>query len=160
VAGSGQSYILPQPRAWYRPLLSLVAANDHGQVSDILVADRLAALNYEVYEALKKARGAARDTVGPRSIVVWRRRPDVGSKRGGGGHQFYTGTDRDPDSPAIPSIMNGMDGQALVTILTEQLRQQVGQNGIDSTVPPPDLDTNEMNRRLAALPPGPDEKLR
>src|SRR6185437_14971228 len=99
-----------------------VKACDCGKVSDYLVADRLAALNFEVYEALKKSWGPDKDTVGPRSIVVWRSRRD-GPRKGGGGQQFYTETTRDRDSPGVPAIANGMDSHALATILMEQLQR-------------------------------------
>ena len=120
---------------------------------------RLAALSYEVYGALKKSRGPDKDTVGPRSIVVWRSRRD-GPRNGGGGQQFYTETARDRDSPGVPSIGNGMDVLALGTILMEQFQRRLAKNGFDFTSPPPDLDNDEITRRLAALPDDPDEKLR
>jgi hypothetical protein len=160
VAGSGAPYILRKPRSWYRPLLNLIKVSDRGEISDILIADQLAAINYEIYEAVAKSRGPDKDSVGPRSVVVWKRRPEVGGKRGGGAHQFYTGTARDRDSPAIPSIGHGMDIQAVASIFMEQMQKHIPATGIDFTAPPPDLDTDEIGRRLAALPPGPDEKLR
>jgi len=160
VAGSGARYVLRQPNAWHRPLLRLVKANDCGAVSDILVADRLAEINYEVCEAIRKVRGPDKDTVGPRSIVVWRRRPEVGPERGGGGQQFYTGTDRDRDSPGIPSIGNGMNMKPLAGIFMRQMQQRIRENGIDFTKPPVPLDTDEINRLIAHLPRDPDENLR
>jgi hypothetical protein len=157
VGGSGAACVRRKPKAWYRELLNLVRANDSGKASDYLIADRLAAFSYEVHEELTK-RGD--HTVGPRSIVVWRRRPGAGAVRGGGGHQFYTGTGRDPGSPAVPWISHGGDVQALGTIYMEEFQRKIAKCGFNFTSPPPDLDTDEITRRLTALPSGPDEKLR
>ncbi len=150
-AGSGAHYLAAKLDSWGRPLLSLVNAHDRGRVSDLVVADRLASLNYETHQHDA--------TVGPRCIVVWRRRPEVGPTAGGGGHQFYTGTDRDEHSLPIPipMITNGIDVQAALGVLMPEMIRAL--RPLDSEVAV-DLDTNEINRRLADLPDGPDEKLR
>jgi hypothetical protein len=123
-----------------------------------VVADRLAALNYEVYEALRESRGLDKDTVGPRSIVVWRRRLDARQGPSGGGHLFYTGTTRDREVPGIPSIMKGNDLMALVGMFTEMVTPLL--TSVDFEPGKMNLDADEMNRRLAALPDTPDDKLR
>jgi|SRR5579859_1090409 len=153
IAGSGAAYIQSIDRARKRALLSLVNENDRGRVSDQLIADQLAALNYETHRAVHDG------TVGPRSIVVWRRRPEVGGRRGGGGHQFYTRENRDRrDLPAIPTIGNGMDVSAVGGIFMDQLHSKL----TSESWPPAnfDLDLEEIGRRLGALPDTPDEKLR
>lgn len=155
VAGSGAAYVLQKGKSWQRALLSLVKEHDRGKVSDHLIADQLASLNHEAHEELTKN---GDDTVGPRCIVVWRRRPEVGPRRGGGAHQFYTGVDRDQSSSPIPTIANGMDAQALARIYMDQLQQRIAIGGFPSA--PFDLDYDEIDRRLAAIPTTPDEKLR
>jgi hypothetical protein len=152
LGGSGGIYLARKDKAWARDLLSLVNAHDRGRVSDQVIADRLARLNYEAHQ---EVRGG---TVGPRCIVVWRRRPDAQRVTSGGGHQFYTGIDREPDTDAIPTITNGMDVQSIVGVLMEQLWSSLGDRDLTNGMPEPDKD--EMNRRLAQLPSDPDEKLR
>jgi hypothetical protein len=144
VGGTGGTYLAQRDRAWGRPLLSLANAHDRGKVSDHVVADRLARLNYEAHQEVRDG------SVGPRCIVVWRRRPDAPRPASGGGHQFYTGVDRDRDSAGIPTIANGADVQSIAGVLMKQLQGQVAD----------DVDKDEMNRLLAKLPSDPDEKLR
>ncbi|MGW0802729.1 hypothetical protein [Nonomuraea sp. NPDC002799] len=149
-SGSGAEYlgkIDRQDARWRRDLLRLLNAHDHGKVSDYLVADRLAKINHETHKAVS-------DTVGPRCIVVWRRRPDMRRPTSGGGHQFYTGIDRDQNSDAIPTIANGMDIQSIAGIFMEQFSEH-NMKLFDS-----DIDTAEINRLLGKLPSEPDEKLR
>jgi hypothetical protein len=71
VGGTGGIYLSHTDRSWQRPFLSLVNAHDRGKVSDRLIADQLARLNYEAHQAVPDG------SVGPRCIVVWRRRPDA-----------------------------------------------------------------------------------
>ena len=151
VGGTGGVH-LHKDRSWQRALLSLVNAHDRGKISDHAIADHLAALNYEAHQAVRDG------SVGPRCIVVWRRRPDAPPGAPGGGHQFYTGVDRDPDSAAIPTIANGMDVQGIVGVLMKQFQAQVASHGFGPA--PIDFDKDEMNRLLAQLPDEPDEKLR
>src|SRR5262249_48951785 len=98
-------------------------------------------------------------TVGPRCIVVWRRRPDYRGPLTGGAHQFYTGLDRDGESPAIPNISNGMDTQAIASVF---MRRMMAQRAAHPNDPEEwvNTDRDEMNRQLAELPEGPDEQLR
>ena len=96
---------------------------------------------------------ALRDaSVGPRSIVAWRHRK--GSRhKGGGGHQFYTGAERDGTDP-LPTIVNGMDVRALVSVLMPQfMKMRPGE-------PPPEFTPDDINAELAKLPDKPDETLR
>ena len=82
----------------------MVKANDRGQVSPDVVADRLAGLNYEVSQRISD------NSVGPRCIVAWRH------KTGGGENWFYTGTTRDTNSPALPTLARVIDIEALVAL--------------------------------------------
>ena len=150
VGGTGGLY-LAKDRSWQRALLSLVNAHDRGKVSDHVIADQLARLNHEAH------RGVRDGSVGPRCIVVWRRRPDA-RHDAGGGHQFYTGIDRDRDSAAIPTIANGMDVQAITGAFITQFQARVASHGFSPTAF--DFDKDEMNRLLAELPYESDEKLR
>ena len=55
-AGTGGEYIYRnKDRAWQRELLSLVNQHDRGKISDHLIADQLAQLNYEAHKALEAA---------------------------------------------------------------------------------------------------------
>jgi hypothetical protein len=129
-----------------------VKAHDRGKISDYVIADRLAQLNYEAHRNVRD------DTVGPRCIVVWRRRPG-GQSRSGGGHQFYTGIDRDQESAAFPVISNGLDAQAISGVYMKMMM---------ANLTSPDfkmgdelfVDEEEINQKLAELPYAPDEKLR
>lgn len=151
LAGTGGIYLDSKGQYWRRPLRRLVKAHDQEKVSDHLIADQLARLNYEAHQEVRDG------TVGPRCIVVWRRRPDARSGRSGGGHQFYTGTDRDDESNPVPTIVNGGDVAGLVNELWSMMQAQLGSRGPGATF---DFDQDEMNRRLAELPDAPDEKLR
>jgi hypothetical protein len=130
-----------------RSLLRVVKADDKGQVSPDVVADHLAALNYEVSQRLSDK------SVGPRCVVARRH------KAGGGGNQFYTGTTRDANSPCLPSIARGVDIEALVALphlagMLERFEaRQAGQ-------PVKEPSEDEINAELARLPNKPDENLR
>lgn len=151
--GTGGAYILrKKDRAWQRALLSLVKEHDRGKISDYVIADQLAALNYEAHQAVRDG------SVGPRSIVAWRRRPDARLAISNAGSQFYTGVNRDPVSEAIPAIANGMDVQAIVGIYWEQLQRWIANGG--SAPGAIEIDSDETNQRLAAIPTVPDERLR
>jgi hypothetical protein len=153
-AGSGGYYLAQKDRLDRRSLFSLVKKHDSGKVSSQFVADRLAKLNYETHKAME---AAGDRTVGPRCIVVWRRRPGLrGRDTRGGGHLFYTGVDRERDCPSIPSVGSGMDTQALVEILFKQFRRNLADHGFN----PAAFDVDEMNRLVAGIPNQPDERLR
>jgi hypothetical protein len=146
-------YLARQGKRWQRTLLHLANAHDLGKVSDWLIADTLARLNYEAY------RKVGDGTVGPRCVVVWRRRPDARRPVSGGGLQFYTGIDRDPSSDMIPTIINGMDLRSVVGLLIKHVSSRFTQAeyGANSAL---ESDTVEINRQLAQLPSRPDEELR
>jgi len=147
LAGSGALY-LAQDKKWIRGLLRVVRANDRGQVSPLVVADHLASLNYKVHLGVrdKSVRLDIRDTVGPRCIVVWRRRRAGVHKgpKGGGGEFFYSGTTRDTTSDALPIISAGIDIRAIINVLKF--------DGMPGSQPAGVL--------LARLPDKPDENLR
>lgn len=152
-AGTGGEYIIrKKDRAWQRALLSLVNEHDRGRISDHLIADQLAELSYEAHQAVRDG------SVGPRSIVVWRRRPGARRAGPGGAHQFYTGVNREPDSAPIPAIGNGMDLQAITEMLMTHVQRQMADRGF--TPDSLEFDTDEINRLLARIPSNPDERLR
>jgi hypothetical protein len=150
LAGSGAVY-LARDKRWIRPLIRMVRACDRGQVSANTVAAQLATLNNEVHEGIRDG------FVGPRCIVAWRHRQH-GVHNGGGGHQFFTGSARDPSCPSLPTIANGMDVSALVEVImphTMKLFEAMRQGQ-----PTQELDKDELNAELARLPDKPDEDLR
>lgn len=152
IGGSGGDYLAQNLGMWRRDLHNLLRAHDRGRVSDHLIADRLARLNYVTHQQVSDG------TVGPRSIVIWRRRPDA-RPGPGGGHQFYTGVERDEESTAIPTITNGMDVRSVAGVLLKQMGWVSG--GVPPTFPSPTtFNKDEMDRLLANLPSTPDEKLR
>ena len=90
----------------------------------------------------------------------WRRRPDLRRATSGGGHQYYTGVDRDQNADAaMPEIANGMDVQAIAEVLIEQLQSRIAAHGLRAGTTF-DIDKDEVNPLLAKLPSQPDEKLR
>jgi hypothetical protein len=152
VAGSGGLYFHRKGGTWRRDLMRLVKAHDRGKVSAHLVAGQLARLNYQAHREVRDG------TVGPRCIVAWRRRPEARHNRPVGGHQFYTGVDRDRDCPAIPTISNGADMQALADIFMGQFQRQIAAHGLAAGAW--NFDHDELGRLLAGIPDKPDEKLR
>jgi hypothetical protein len=153
--GSGVGCTAKKSRDWHRALRSLVRDHDRGKVSDDVIADQLAGLNFEVHEERMKQ---GDNDVGPWSIVIWRRRRDARPGRPGGGQRFYTGTSRDRDMPGIPNIINGGDVLALSKVFIEMVHPLL--TSVDFDPNEIKLGTDEMNRRLAALPDAPDDKLR
>jgi hypothetical protein len=103
IGGTGALYLVREKK-WMRSLLRIVRAGDRGYMSSLAVADYLASMNYEVHL------GTSDKSVGPRCVVAWRHRKG-GIHNGGGGHQFYTGTAREPNVPCLPAIVNGLDMQ-------------------------------------------------
>jgi hypothetical protein len=153
-SGTGGMYLAQKgDTGWQRALISLVNANDRGKVSDRLIADQLAGLDYEAH------RGVRDGTVGPRCIVVWRRRQDPRRPASGGGHQFYTGVERERGSVGIPAIGNGLDIRSIVGVMAKHFLSQSTPFllGESDTFDP---DTAVLNRQLAELPSHPDDKLR
>jgi hypothetical protein len=152
LAGTGGLYLdQDQDKKWIRPLLRLVRAYDHRQVSSYAVADLLASVNNEVHL------GITDRSVGPRCIVAWRNRKE-GIHKGGGGHQSYTGTTRDANVPSLPIIGHGMDISALCRVLMPHSLKSLdamrsGEHGIN-------LYPDELKEEVARLPDKPDENLR
>ncbi|HSG15108.1 MAG TPA: hypothetical protein VLE70_02145, partial [Anaerolineae bacterium] len=94
LGGTGGFHLMRDTK-WARSVLRAVKAHDSRKLPALEVADHLATLNNKVH--LDMADGS----VGPRCVVVWRYRKD-GVHGGGGGQQYYTGTQRDADNPSLP----------------------------------------------------------
>ena len=143
ITGSGALQLQKDRNAkWAKELLRLVRANDCRKISPLVVADRLAKLNYEVHR---------KDSlVGPRCIVAWRHRNE-----GGGSHQFYNETKREPSSTALPTIATGMDVTAICSVLMKHSPLEAMLADQPTEAP----DENELNAELARLPDKPDENL-
>lgn len=150
IGGTGGQYLSRRSKPWVRDLLRLINAHDRQRVSDLAVAQHLAALNYEAYEGVRDG------SVGPRCIVVWRRRPDA-DHAPGAAHASYTGVTPDQDGLSIPTIANGMDVRSIAGLLFSHVQQRLA-NGYGMAAL--DVDRDEMNRQLAQLPSEPDEELR
>jgi hypothetical protein len=155
-AGSGAVYMskkYKKDKGWSRMLMSLVRDHDRGKVSANVVADQLAAFNVEVHEGLTK-RGD--QSVGPQSIVIWRRRRDAPQDRPGGGHLFYDGASRVRVNVSIPTIVDGMDILAMSKVFRGMFPSTPTGGRFDLSTWDPD----KLMRRLDALPNIPDDKLR
>jgi hypothetical protein len=150
IGGSGALY-LTQGKKWIRNLLRVVRAHERCHVSPHAVADHLANLNNQVHL------GVTDKSVGPRCIVAWRHRKEEVHK-GGGAHQFYTGTTRDDSSLSLPVIGHGMDIHALVGVLIPRMTKSLEVMGVGQ--PAMELDKDGLNAELARLPEKPDENLR
>jgi hypothetical protein len=145
LCGTGGVYLAQKKeKEWMRSLLRVVKANDRGQVSPLTVADHLANLNIEVHLAVSDK------SVGPCCVVAWRH------GNGGGGHQFYTGTTRDANSP-LPTIEAGIDVKALLAMETPHMIKMF--EARRGGQPPKEPNKDEINARLARLPDKPDENL-
>jgi hypothetical protein len=74
---------------------------------------------------------------------------------GGGGQQSYTATDRDADTPSLPTLDAGTDITALVGVVMTRVLEarRAGR-------PFQDFPADEVNADLATLPDKPDEDLR
>lgn len=159
LAGTGGLWLAAQTD-WQRSLLSLANGNDKGKVSDEAVADRLAELN-----ARASRQRSLRNTVGSRSIVVWRRRPGLDKTRSGGGQLFYDGVERAEQSSPIPLISNGADLNALFAaimpvIITRGERRRTARERGDKLPDDSEELSEQLNAATKGLPEGPDPKLR
>jgi hypothetical protein len=67
--------------------------------------------------------------------------------------------DREQDTPALPTIINGYDVQAIANIMMPHLTE-TWEPHLADLGSAPDLDMTEVNRLLADVPTDPDEKLR
>jgi hypothetical protein len=146
VAGSG-SVAFMKNFSRMRDLKKLAMAYEARKVSVKGMLDHLALINYEIHKETTDG------TVGPRCIIVWKNREN-GAFSSGGGIACYSGTDQDRDCRAVPTISNGIDVRALTNVTFKHvLSDFIGERaGV--------INTDEINADLAALPIGPDEKLR
>ena len=143
LGGSGTEALEPDRWGWRRELLRLVDAYERNRIQPRVVADYLAALNNRTHEYMLE-----RDrSVGPRCIVVWRA-PDRG-----GGHQFYSGFDREEDSGSFPTISRGTDIRAIAEIMMPHFIEAIEREGSL------EIDMDRANAELAELPETPDERL-
>jgi hypothetical protein len=147
-AGSGAAAVRKGGLKCMRDILRLIAAHDRRAVTALTVADQFAALNDTV---------AAEDNlVGRRCIVAWRYSPQ-GVHGGGGGHQYYSGSDRDADSRALPTLAQAFDIRAIVGVIgpyTFDLMKASKESGV-----PIEIDTTKVNELLGELPEGPNDEL-
>ena len=148
LAGSG-AISLVRDKIWIRNLLRLVRACDTRRVPPIVVADQLASINELAH------RSTADGTVGPHCIVAWRHNKS-GVHKGGGGHQFYDGTER-TDCYALPQIVNGTDLQAIGQVMMSHMMERISTSLAGGTVD--ELGATMLNAELAKLPQHPDENL-
>ena len=150
IGGSGALYLL-QHNNWQRDLLRVVSANERGKISLLAVADHLARLNARVHQAMLDK------SVGSRCVVAWRFRKG-GFHNGGGGHQFYTGLERETSCAFLPTISTGMDmvavGEVFMTHSINTIKALLAGEAA------PKLDKDAINAALAGLPHLPDETLR
>lgn len=149
IAGSGAIFLL-RNKDWIRPLLKLVRACSAQRIGPDVVSDFLASLNNRV------SLGTTDNSVGPRSIVVWRHRKG-GPRNGGGAHQFYSGDAKEPDSAMLPTMANGMDIQALIQATMPFMVTQMDDLRENGAVE--QIDSEAINAVLARLPEQPDERL-
>ena len=141
-----------------RPLLNTIKANEEGRVSDHTVAKMFAALNAQAH------RDTADRTVGPRSIVLWRRRLESSL---GGGYEFFDGTNRDTSDNnglTIPQITKGMDVGGLVAAMAEitipWMDEWMDAQDEDlSAEPPRPLNTLKLDEAISSVDHLPNEAL-
>lgn len=155
VTGSGATFLRGIEAEWIRPLRSLLKANDRGKVSDLAVADWLAALNYRVHL------GTPDNSVGPNSLVIWRRRDRARNNRGSA-HQWYSGTSRvttTDESMSIPTIGNGFDVTAIANIFMSLTLADAEQGAEGLAERFQNLVQPEIDRQVRNLPWEPDERL-
>lgn len=149
IGGSGALYLM-RDTTWQRSLLRLVRACDCGAVTPRAVSRHLARLNHDVHLATPDG------SVGSRCVVAWRFRKG-GVNNGGGGQQFYTGADQDPNSASLPTIVTGIDLSAVVQVIMPHMIKQF--RDLRAGRPVQELNREEVNADLAQLPDKPDEDL-
>ena len=149
LSGSGALF-LRRHLHWRRPLLSLVSANDHGRIQPTVLADRIASICYEAHLATPDG------TVGHRSIVAWRYRRH-GHHRGGGGHRCYTKGVRERDVPPLPSIVNGMDFNAIGGVIRDHMIRSMNRMPAGSLG---EWNNSDVWTDVSSLPSDPDPTLR
>jgi hypothetical protein len=154
--GSGARCLDSEAVKWKPSLHCLIRANGRGRMSAAAVADYLASLNSKVSLKLKDVDGK-QGSVGHGCIVAWRYRKR-GIYGGGGAHQAYNGTSREGNTPMLPTIVNGMDVNAIVrATLPDNILDAIRSTGSLGCL---SMDKDEVNARLAQFPHEPDEKLR
>lgn len=147
IAGSGTRELDRRRIRWHRLLLHLVQAEEAGKVTNSCVADAFARALFEVSENDA--------TVGPRSIVAWRRRPN--GPLNINGHLQYVGTMREAEIPWLPAISNGIDVRQLVGTTWSHSLERLEKYGYEAAIKP---DFEELDRQLNAMDWGPDDRLR
>jgi hypothetical protein len=148
IGGSGAQHLVRDQR-WMRPLLRVAGAYERAQVTSRVVADHLANLNSEVHRH--------NGTVGPSCIVAWRNRKG-GHHREGSGHAFYTDGVPDANTRSLPTIVGGMDVNALMGVMIPRTSKVL--KAMLAGMPDRELDKDELNAELSRLPDKPDETLR
>lgn len=155
LAGTGGEFLRRRQDSWRRLLLRLVNAHDRGRVSDEAVPNHLAKLAQVAHK------GVTDGTVGPRSIVVWRRRPDASPLGPAGAHHCFA--DGDPEAEGtplqIPTVAGGFD-IAAISRTSWDLQEERRLEDPSSPLLGLDYDTVEFERRLAELPDTPEDRLR
>jgi hypothetical protein len=152
IGGTGATYLLKE-KPWRRELLRMMRAHERNSLSAHAVADHLAKLNFHVYSVMSKNKPKPDESVGPRCIVVWRHR------KGGGAHNCYSGTSRDDASIVLPSIANGGDIGAIMSVFAPPAMKAM-QDWMEQGGPFQPPDEAALNAALANLPREPDESLR
>jgi hypothetical protein len=150
LGGSGAQYLLRDKR-WIRPLLRLVSAYERGQIAPVTLSDFLSELNFNSHL------GTEDESVGPKSIVVWRNRKE-GRFKGGGGHQYYEGRNRTDVTGALPLITQGTDLNKIIEVIMPRTLAMF--DTLRAGGEPEEFDKDEINAELAKLPNEPDEQLR
>lgn len=149
VCGSGAPR-LQRDTSWCRELIRFIRHCDDGRISSRRVADYLACLNMQVSNKV--------DSVGPQCIVVWRNRRD-GAHHSGGGHQFYTGVDRDATSVSLPTIGGSLPIHEIVKVLFPHIRKAAEPFLRGEEEKLRDLDHDAITEELDKIRTEPDETL-
>jgi hypothetical protein len=150
LAYGGSGYIqLAKNKSLKRDLRRIIADIKKNRVPQLVIADRLAALNYIVSKS--------EPTVGERCLVAWRNTKN-GGHREGGNHQFYTKSNRDYGPESLPLIGQGLDLRAIGDLLHRHLIAAV--QSARGTERPPEIDVDKLRADASSLPDLPDEKLR
>jgi hypothetical protein len=143
-AGYDYGVIKDKDNSWWRTLYEMLDAQDRWKITPLVVADYLAALNYEVHQ--RRPDGF----VGPNCVVAFRYRHGV---HRWSGQQSYTGLERDSTQPIIPMISGAIDwnrvGPAMETVFESNRRG-------DGLTEEYMLAWNEMHTALGLRP---DERL-
>lgn len=145
IAGSGAQYIYKQTK-WAKNILRVIKAHDNGKITPSEVAKHFAEVNHRVSEL--------DEYVSKECVVIWRH------KDGGGAQENYSGLVKDTVNQykLIPTISNGMDISAIAGVLMPKFAKSA-EAFFKHGGKLEELDTDELNKELAKLPEGPDDKL-